>query len=185
MRRVLGRRRLSSLALLPGAGVRAPAWGSPDLWRPAGLVHAVLGHVDGDRRHQRSAGRHQSREGHVLRLSSEPRLRRLVRVLLRRLPRRGRAIHQAGSSCCTSDTRTTTHWNFADNGWAVHGHAKQYIAYYNWTFGGQCGLGRYGIHLGAAVHGRPVRMAGGRHLRRRGAAVRPGATRDVGDARRR
>jgi hypothetical protein len=36
------------------------------------------------------------------------------------------------------------HWNFADNGWAVHGHVKQYIAYYNWTFGGQCGLGRYG-----------------------------------------
>jgi hypothetical protein len=35
-------------------------------------------------------------------------------------------------------------WNFASNGWAVHGHAKQYIAYYNWTFGGQCGLGRYG-----------------------------------------
>jgi hypothetical protein len=36
------------------------------------------------------------------------------------------------------------HWNFATNGWAVHGHAKQYIAYYNWTFGGQCGLGSYG-----------------------------------------
>ena len=36
------------------------------------------------------------------------------------------------------------HWNYASNGWAVHGHAKQYIAYYNWTFGGQCGLGRYG-----------------------------------------
>ncbi|HAC47422.1 MAG TPA: hypothetical protein DCF65_15340, partial [Chloroflexi bacterium] len=36
------------------------------------------------------------------------------------------------------------HWNFADNGWAVHGHAKQYIAYYNWTFGGECGIGRYG-----------------------------------------
>jgi hypothetical protein len=34
------------------------------------------------------------------------------------------------------------HWNFTDNGWAVHGHAKQYIAYYNWTFGGECGLGR-------------------------------------------
>jgi hypothetical protein len=33
------------------------------------------------------------------------------------------------------------HWNFANNGWEVHGHAKQYIAYYNWTFGGQCGLG--------------------------------------------
>jgi hypothetical protein len=36
------------------------------------------------------------------------------------------------------------HWNFADNGWAVHGHVREYIAYYNWTFGGQCGLGRYG-----------------------------------------
>lgn len=35
-------------------------------------------------------------------------------------------------------------WNFADNGWAVHGHVRQYIAYYNWTFGGQCGYGRYG-----------------------------------------
>lgn len=35
-------------------------------------------------------------------------------------------------------------WNFADSGWAVHGHAKEYIAYYNWTFGGQCGFGRYG-----------------------------------------
>lgn len=37
------------------------------------------------------------------------------------------------------------HWNFGDSGWAVHGHAKQYIAYYNWTFGGQCGFGRYGF----------------------------------------
>lgn len=36
------------------------------------------------------------------------------------------------------------HWNFADYGWAVHGHAKQYIAYYNWTFGGSCAMGRYG-----------------------------------------
>jgi hypothetical protein len=35
-------------------------------------------------------------------------------------------------------------WNFANNGWSVHGHAKQYIAYYNWTFGGECGIGRYG-----------------------------------------
>ena len=35
------------------------------------------------------------------------------------------------------------HWNIADNGWAVHGHAKQYIAYYNWTFGGECGMGRH------------------------------------------
>ena len=39
------------------------------------------------------------------------------------------------------------HWNFATNGWAVHGHAKEYIAYYNWTFGGQCGLGAYGSEL--------------------------------------
>jgi hypothetical protein len=37
-------------------------------------------------------------------------------------------------------------WNFANNGWAVHGHVKQYIAYYNWTFGGECGMGSYG-HL--------------------------------------
>jgi hypothetical protein len=36
------------------------------------------------------------------------------------------------------------HWNFANKGWAVHGHVKQYIAYYNWTFGGQCRLGAYG-----------------------------------------
>jgi hypothetical protein len=36
------------------------------------------------------------------------------------------------------------HWNFATNGWSVHGHVKEYIAYYNWTFGGQCGLGFYG-----------------------------------------
>lgn len=36
------------------------------------------------------------------------------------------------------------HWNFGDFGWAVHGHVKQYIAYYNWTFGGQCGMGRRG-----------------------------------------
>jgi hypothetical protein len=35
-------------------------------------------------------------------------------------------------------------WNFVSSGWAVHGHVKQYIAYYNWTFGGQCGFGRYG-----------------------------------------
>ena len=33
------------------------------------------------------------------------------------------------------------HWNFGDYGWQVHGHAKQYIAYYNWTFTGQCGFG--------------------------------------------
>ena len=35
-------------------------------------------------------------------------------------------------------------WNFASSGWSVHGHVKQYIAYYNWTFGGQCGFGAYG-----------------------------------------
>jgi hypothetical protein len=39
------------------------------------------------------------------------------------------------------------HWNFADNGWAVHGHAKEYVAYHNWTFGGQCGLGSRGRFL--------------------------------------
>ncbi len=33
------------------------------------------------------------------------------------------------------------HWNFSTWGWAVHGHAKQYIAYYNWTFTGECGMG--------------------------------------------
>jgi hypothetical protein len=32
------------------------------------------------------------------------------------------------------------HWNFSTWGWAVHGHAKQYIAYNNWTFAWQCGL---------------------------------------------
>jgi hypothetical protein len=36
------------------------------------------------------------------------------------------------------------HWNFGDNGWAVHGHVKQYIAYYNWTFGGECSAGYRG-----------------------------------------
>lgn len=36
------------------------------------------------------------------------------------------------------------HWNFADSGWSVHGHVKEYIAYYNWTFGGQCGIGSRG-----------------------------------------
>ncbi len=36
------------------------------------------------------------------------------------------------------------HWNFSDWGWAIHGHAKQYVAYYNWTFGGACGYGWYG-----------------------------------------
>ncbi len=37
------------------------------------------------------------------------------------------------------------HWNFGDFAWAVHGHARQYIAYYNWTFGGQCGFGARGL----------------------------------------
>lgn len=32
------------------------------------------------------------------------------------------------------------HWNFADFGWQVHGHAKQYVTYWNWTFDGDCGL---------------------------------------------
>lgn len=36
------------------------------------------------------------------------------------------------------------HWNLGDNGWSVHGHVKEYIAYYNWTFGGQCGFGSRG-----------------------------------------
>lgn len=41
------------------------------------------------------------------------------------------------------------HWNFGPSGndttknWQVHGHVRQYIAYYNWTFGGQCGMGYY------------------------------------------
>ena len=52
------------------------------------------------------------------------------------------------------------HWNFASYGWAVHGHAKQYIAYYNWTFGGQCGFGWRGRSTPppymADVYGRPV-----------------------------
>ena len=52
------------------------------------------------------------------------------------------------------------HWNFGSFGWSVHGHAKQYIAYYNWTFGGQCGLGRYGNLTPppymADVYGNPV-----------------------------
>jgi hypothetical protein len=35
-------------------------------------------------------------------------------------------------------------WHFSDYGWAVHGHVTQWIAYYNPTFGGQCGYGAYG-----------------------------------------
>ena len=55
---------------------------------------------------------------------------------------------------------SSRHWNFSDFGWAVHGHAKQYIAYYNWTFGGSCGLGVYGAPepgpYMADVYGNPV-----------------------------
>lgn len=36
------------------------------------------------------------------------------------------------------------HWNFGSYGWSVHGHVTQWIAYYNTTFGGQCGRGAYG-----------------------------------------
>jgi len=35
-------------------------------------------------------------------------------------------------------------WDFYMWGWSVQGHVKQYIAYYNWTFGGQCGFGYRG-----------------------------------------
>src|SRR6266568_693276 len=59
-------------------------------------------------------------------------------------------------------------WNFATNGWAVHGHAKQYIAYYNWTFGGQCGMGRYG---NLAPARRPRRRRRSRLLRGRGGSL--------------
>jgi hypothetical protein len=52
------------------------------------------------------------------------------------------------------------HWNFANWGWAVHGHAKQYIAYHNWYFGGRCGMGWYGASSPppymADVYGYPV-----------------------------
>ena len=50
------------------------------------------------------------------------------------------------------------HWNFADWGWAIHGHAKQYIAYYNWTFVGQCGWwwGPRPPPFMADVYGNPV-----------------------------
>lgn len=36
------------------------------------------------------------------------------------------------------------YWNFSSFGWGVHGHVTQWIAYYNPTFGGQCGYGAYG-----------------------------------------
>ena len=39
-----------------------------------------------------------------------------------------------------ADLGQVGHWDFADWGWRVHGHEKQYVAYYNWTFAGQCGL---------------------------------------------
>jgi len=45
------------------------------------------------------------------------------------------------------------HWNFAGWGWQVHGHVKQYIAYYNWYFAGQCGLQ---LPKMADVYGNPV-----------------------------
>jgi len=52
------------------------------------------------------------------------------------------------------------HWNFSTWNWQIHGHAKQYIAYYNWTFGGRCGMGRYGAPNPAPymadVYGNPV-----------------------------
>src|SRR5204862_822792 len=67
-------------------GRRRLRLGKSCLRRPARLVHEVFGHVDGVGRHQRSAGGHQSREGNLLRLSSGSRLRRLVWLLLRRLP---------------------------------------------------------------------------------------------------
>ena len=57
---------------------------------------------------------------------------------------RGRAGDASGwVNLLHEDYPTHYHWNFADAGWAVHGHVKQYIAYYNWTFGGECGLGRF------------------------------------------
>ncbi|MGH7904101.1 MAG: fibronectin type III domain-containing protein [Candidatus Dormibacteraceae bacterium] len=58
--------------------------------------------------------------------------------------------------------RRVGHWNFASYGWSVHGHVKQYIAYHNWTFGGQCGMGGGGSAAGmpppymADVYGYPV-----------------------------
>ncbi|HEX6547520.1 MAG TPA: hypothetical protein VF134_02110 [Candidatus Dormibacteraeota bacterium] len=52
------------------------------------------------------------------------------------------------------------HWNFADFGWQVHGHAKQFVGYYNWTFGGSCGYGYFGAGgpppYMADVYGWPV-----------------------------
>jgi len=58
---------------------------------------------------------------------------------------RGAAADTSGWVYLTRDAYPAhSHWNFADFGWAVHGHAKQYVAYYNWTFGGECGMGVYG-----------------------------------------
>lgn len=55
---------------------------------------------------------------------------------------RGRAADESGwMRLMTVSYGSTGHWNFSDFGWAVHGHAKQYISYYNWTFAGGCGWG--------------------------------------------
>jgi hypothetical protein len=53
------------------------------------------------------------------------------------------------------------HWDLSRKGWAAHGHISQYIAYWNPTFGGQCGWGVYGSTAGpppymADVYGYPV-----------------------------
>jgi hypothetical protein len=53
------------------------------------------------------------------------------------------------------------HWDFSAKGWAAHGHVSQYIAYWNPTFGGQCGWGVWGSTAGpppymADVIGYPV-----------------------------
>ena len=53
------------------------------------------------------------------------------------------------------------HWDLTRKGWAVHGHVTRYIAYWNPTFGGQCGWGTYGSTAGpppymADVFGYPV-----------------------------
>jgi hypothetical protein len=51
------------------------------------------------------------------------------------------------------------HWNFGNFGWQVHGHAKQYIAYWNWSFNGGCGWWNDGSSpppFMADVYGYPV-----------------------------
>lgn len=50
------------------------------------------------------------------------------------------------------------HWDPSTFGWAFHGHVKMYLAYYNWTFGGQCGWGWYG-NAGGQWNGAPPFMA--------------------------